>query len=171
MEGLEGQPTEGGGPGWRTPSLRAAEGATPQTAFWGRLAWVHQHLICMAIHPLGHSQPPQKPFPALEKGTRPGSPPTSAPNTALLQREGQWGGEEAEARSGWAARLAGTIVCGAPSVCIASALAAEWGTGIPRMLLELRGPRVSSSWPARHILAQLPSPSVTHTWQAQGGQG
>lgn len=41
------------------------------------------------------------------------------------------------------------------------ALAAEWGTGIPRMLLERRGPRVSSSWPARHILAQLPSPSVT----------
>ena len=152
------------------PSLPAAEGAAPRTAFWGGLVRVHQHLICMAIHPLGHSQPPQKPLPALEKGTRPGSPPQS-PHTAPFQRAGQWGGEEVEAGSGWAARLAGTIVCGALSVCIASALAAEWGTGIPGMLLECREPTVSSSWPASHILAQLLSPSVTHMWQAQGGQG
>lgn len=38
--------------------------------------------------------------------------------------------------SGWPARLAGTIVCGALSVCIASALAAERGTSIPGMLPE-----------------------------------
>lgn len=56
------------------PFPRAGVGQLPGLNCWGILAQVHQHLICMAIHPPLHSQPPQKPLPALEKGTGPRSP-------------------------------------------------------------------------------------------------
>lgn len=37
-----------------------------------------------------------------------------------------------EEGSGWLARLVGTIVCEALSVCTATASAAEWSTGLPQ---------------------------------------
>lgn len=143
-------------------------GQLPQTAFWGRLAWVHQHLICMAIHPLGHSQPPQKPFLPWRKDQA-GVPPSQCPHTALLQRKdngvGGGGGRV------WLGSQAGGnhCVCGAPSVCIASALAAEWAQASQECCLSAEGPGSPALWPARHILAQ-PESFCHHTWQAQGGQ-
>lgn len=58
--------------------------------------------------------------------------------------------------------LAGTIVCGALPVCIASARAAQWGTGIPRMPPEpwggvssLAPPPPSTSLPGFRVLRSL----------------
>lgn len=95
------------------PSLRAAEGQLPRLLSgeaWPRLISIS---FAWPFILWGIPSHPRSPFLPWRKGPGLG-PPSSAPDTAPLQREGQWGGEEAEARSGWAARLAGTIVCGAP---------------------------------------------------------
>lgn len=113
---------------------RSRGGRLSSPAFWGVLARAHLHLICMAIHPLPAFPAPQQPFPALEKGTGPGVPLSAASHTVPPRGRDNGGGEEVGAGSGWPARPVGTIVREALSVCIASALAAERGAGIPRML-------------------------------------
>lgn len=131
------QPRDGrGGEGAVSPPC----GGPPS---WGILAWVHQCLICMAIHPLPS-------FPATPEWglvPLPVPPPSDCPSperrTMVVGRR-WWRGLAG------LARLAGTIVCEALNVCTASALAAEWGTSIPRMLPE----------PAEgHALEHLASPA------------
>lgn len=151
-----------GGPGSRLPSpqkeVPSAAGSSAQRwgrrrggslpslwgpPSWGILAWVHQCLICMAIHPLPS-------FPATPEWglvPLPVPPPSDCPSpegrTMVVGRR-WWRGLAG------LARLAGTIVCEALNVCTASALAAEWGTSIPRMLPE----------PAEgHALEHLASPA------------
>lgn len=68
--------------------------------------------------------------------------------------------------------LAGTIVCEAPSVCIASALAAERGTSIPGMLwAPAQGHAGSALQPAQHIPPSFCVFLLLTPVRAGGGEG
>lgn len=116
--------------------------------------------------PFTLSQPSQPPL-----GWGLVSPPAPRTHSAPPQRAGPWrwgGGGEG---SGLAGPAAGTVVCEALSVCIASALAAECGTGIPRMLPEPMGAQLPNTWPGWHILAKLLTFPVTHSCQSREWTG
>ena len=77
------------------PSLRAAEGQLPRLLSgeaWPRLISIS---FAWPFILWGIPSHPRSPFLPWRKGPGLG-PPSSAPDTAPLQREGQWGGEEAE---------------------------------------------------------------------------